>query len=82
MKALAFMPGHCKIDACICVGPLAAHIAKKASETNPDLTVIQENDLESLLKNLNTYVKKGDTILVKASHFMKFENVVKALQEM
>ena len=74
--------GHCKIDACICVGPLAAHIAKKASETNPDLTVIQENDLESLLKNLNTYVKKGDTILVKASHFMKFENVVKALQEM
>ena len=74
--------GHCKIDACICVGPLAAHIAKKASETNPDLTVIQEKDLESLLKNLNTYVKKGDTILVKASHFMKFENVVKALQEM
>ena len=74
--------GHCKIDACICVGPLAAHIAKKASETNPDLTVIQENNLESLLKNLNTYVKPGDTILVKASHFMKFENVVKALQEM
>ena len=36
----------------------------------------------SLLKNLNTYVKPGDTILVKASHFMKFENVVKALQEM
>ena len=27
-------------------------------------------------------VKQGDTILVKASHFMKFENVVKALQEM
>ena len=74
--------GHCKIDACICVGPLAAHIAKKASETNPDLTVIQENNLESLLKNLSTYVKQGDTILVKASHFMKFENVVKALQEM
>ena len=74
--------GQCKIDACICVGPLAAHIAKKASETNPDLTVIQENNLESLLKNLSTYVKQGDTILVKASHFMKFENVVKALQEM
>ena len=52
------------------------------SETNPDLTVIQENNLESLLKNLSTYVKQGDTILVKASHFMKFENVVKALQEM
>ena len=74
--------GHCKIDVCICVGPLAAHIAEKASQTNPDLTVIREKDLESLLSNLNTYVKQGDTILVKASHFMKFENVVKALQEM
>ena len=28
------------------------------------------------------YVQKGDTILVKASHFMKFEEVVKALEEM
>ena len=74
--------GHCKIDACICVGPLAAHIAEKAAKTNPDLTVICEKDLESLLSNLGTYVKQGDTILVKASHFMKFENVVKALQEM
>lgn len=74
--------GQCRIDACICVGPLADHIAEKASQTNPDLTVIREKDLESLLKNLNTYVKPGDTILVKASHFMKFENVVKALQEM
>ena len=74
--------GHCKIDVCICVGPLAAHIAEKAIQTNPDLTVIREKDLESLLFNLNTYVKQGDTILVKASHFMKFENVVKALQEM
>ena len=74
--------GQCRIDACICVGTLAAHIAEKASQTNPDLTVIREKDLESLLKNLNTYVKPGDTILVKASHFMKFENVVKALQEM
>ena len=74
--------GHCKIDVCICVGPLAAHIAEKAIQTNPDLIVIREKDLESLLSNLNTYVKQGDTILVKASHFMKFENVVKALQEM
>ncbi len=27
--------GQCRIDACICVGPLAAHIAEKASQTNP-----------------------------------------------
>ncbi len=74
--------GHCKIDVCICAGSLAAHIAEKARQTNPDLTVIWEKDLESLLASLKSYVKQGDTILVKASHFMKFENVVKALQEM
>ena len=27
-------------------------------------------------------IKKGDTLLVKASHFMQFEKVVAALQEM
>ena len=34
------------------------------------------------LEHLNDYVQKGDTILVKASHFMKFEEVVTALEAM
>lgn len=74
--------GHCGIEVCICVGELCYHMAEKARRTNPSLTVIYERDREGLLKNLAQYVQKGDTILVKASHFMKFEDVVKALQEM
>ena len=74
--------GQCRIDACICVGTLAAHIGEKAKETNPELTVITVPEPATLLENLSSYVKEGDTILVKASHFMKFEKVVKALQEM
>lgn len=72
----------CRIDVCICTGTLCRHMAEKAKETNPELTVIYEPDRESLLKNLGNHVQEGDTILVKASHFMKFDEVVKALQEM
>lgn len=72
---------HCGIDVCICVGELCRHMAEKAMAENSSLTVIYEPDRESLLAHLDTYVKEGDTILVKASHFMKFEEVVKALEE-
>ena len=39
-------------------------------------------DRESLLEHLEGYVQDGDTILVKASHFMKFEEVVTKLENM
>ena len=71
----------CGIDVCICTGPLSANIARRAKE-NPNLTVIEEPDRDSLLAHLNSYVQTGDTILVKASHFMQFEKVVAALREM
>ncbi len=74
--------GHCKIEVCICVGELCYHMAEKVRETNPALTVIYEKDRASLLAKLAQYVQKGDTILVKASHFMRFEDVVRALREM
>ena len=34
------------------------------------------------IEKAKKYVQKEDTILVKASHFMKFEEVVEALQKM
>ena len=72
----------CGIDVCICVGELSSHIAEAARKADPDFEVHYEKDRESLLKNLGGYVRKGDTILVKASHFMKFEEVVDALEKM
>ena len=72
----------CGIDVCICVGELSSHIAEAARKADPDFEVHYEKDRESLLKNLGGYVHKGDTILVKASHFMKFEEVVDALEKM
>lgn len=74
--------GQIRLDVCICAGKLGEYMAKKAQETNPSLLVIYEPDRESLLKNLKHHVCQGDTILVKASHFMHFEEVVKALENM
>jgi UDP-N-acetylmuramoyl-tripeptide--D-alanyl-D-alanine ligase len=47
-----------------------------------EFKVIYEESRESLLEHLGDLVQEGDTILVKASHFMQFEEVVKALEEM
>ena len=70
----------CGIDACVCVGSLARHMAEAAREADPEFPVFYEGTRESLLENLGRYIEEGDTVLVKASHFMKFEEVVKALQ--
>ena len=70
------------IDAMICVGPLCRHMAQAAREENPDLTVISLENREELLRQLPQLVREGDTILVKASHFMGFERVVKALEQL
>lgn len=74
--------GKCDIDVLICTGKLCQHMSEKAKQSNPKLDVIYEPDREGLLAHLDGYVQQGDTILVKASHFMKFEEVVEKLQNM
>ena len=56
-------------------------MAQKAKQDNPSLDVISEPDREALLSKIGSYVKEGDTILVKASHFMHFEELVNKLQK-
>lgn len=71
----------CGIDCCICVGELSYHMAEAARKADPGFSVIYVKNREQLLEHWKEYVQKGDTVLVKASHFMKFEEVVKALEE-
>ena len=74
--------GNIRLDVCICVGELSGYMAKKAQETNPSLLVFHVPDRDALLRNLKSFVCEGDTILVKASHFMQFDAVVEALKNM
>ena len=69
-----------KIDTLYCVGPLMENFAKAAKEGNPALEVKSFADVASLIAELPSLVEKGDTILVKASHYMQFGKIVEALQ--
>lgn len=70
------------IDCCICIGPLCAYMAEGARKANPSLQVIHLDSLEELLPGLPALVQAGDTVLVKASHFMGFDKLVERLRQL
>ena len=63
-----------KIVAC---GPLAAHIADGAKAAGGDAVYFP--DKAALLAELDGIICAGDSVLVKASHSMAFEQIVEAL---
>ena len=69
----------CGLDLLICTGPHCAYMAQAARKAGME-QVVHLDSLEELLNRLPGLVKEGDTILVKASHYMHFEKVVDALQ--
>ena len=72
----------CGIDFLICAGERSRFIAEAAFEAGGGGEVLQIPTLEALLDTLPSLVQEGDTILVKASHGMHFEQVVKRLEEL
>ncbi|MDO4322737.1 MAG: UDP-N-acetylmuramoyl-tripeptide--D-alanyl-D-alanine ligase [Lachnospiraceae bacterium] len=73
--------GGLDIDCCICVGPLCKNLAEGIASVNQQIQVVHLENLQQLLQQLFHFVQKGDTVLVKASHFMHFEKVVEKLSE-
>ncbi len=71
--------GTVDLDVCICVGPLCARMAEGIRDVNPEMRVVWMENLQELLRQIMYLVKEGDTVLVKASHFMHFEKVVEKL---
>lgn len=69
------------IDALFCAGILAKEYADAAA-ANPACEIHYFQTLEEMLPQLLDYVKEGDNILVKASHFMEFPTVVDALKKL
>ncbi|MGI6069275.1 MAG: UDP-N-acetylmuramoyl-tripeptide--D-alanyl-D-alanine ligase [Blautia sp.] len=74
--------GDCGLDLLVCVGPLCRHLAEAAKKAAPQLKVVTEDTVEALLPKLPDLFREGDTVLVKASHFMHFEKVVEALEHL
>ena len=74
--------GGLDIDCCICVGPLCRHLADGIAEVNPKMQVCCFEDIEALFGKLSQLVQRDDTVLVKASHFMHFEQIVQCLEKL
>lgn len=68
------------IDLLLCVGTLSEEIVKGAKSINPEMNALLFSTKEALLEKLPELLAKGDSILIKASHFMQFEKIVNALQ--
>lgn len=68
------------IDLLLCVGTLSEEIVKGALSVNPDMNALLFETKEKLLEDLPALLNKGDSILIKASHFMQFDKIVKVLE--
>lgn len=66
------------IDVLVCVGTLSLHMYEGALKDFKGMLVYYSTR-DELIENLSSLIKQNDTILVKASHGMGFEHIVKAL---
>ncbi len=82
-KALHFGVGKCvaekKIHTLFCAGTLAAEYKAGVESVENDCKVFHFENKDDMITELLSYVKEGDNILIKASHFMDFPKVVEAL---
>lgn len=80
---LHFGVGRCvaekHIHTLFCAGTLAAEYKKGVEAVGTDCKVYHFETRDEMITALLDYVKKGDNILIKASHFMDFPKVVEAL---
>ena len=67
------------IDLILCVGGLSSEMYEGAAEKGGEARHFETREaLEAILQDL---LQPGDTVLVKASHSMAFENIVQNIQE-
>lgn len=67
------------LDLVMTAGPLASLIGEEIRKGSTKTEVKEYSGTDELLKDLPGLLDKGDTVLVKASHFMHFEKIVQAL---
>lgn len=82
-KALHFGVGKCvaekKIHTLFAAGELAVEYKKGVESIENDCKVFHFRERDDMITELLSYVREGDNILIKASHFMDFPKVVEAL---
>jgi len=83
-KALHYQVGEhaakSSITAVFAAGELSKEIVRALKDNKSEKDVFWFADKESMTEEIKKYKKEGDTILVKASHFMAFSSVVEVLK--
>lgn len=70
------------IDVVFAAGELAKNYISEIEKSGKNIKTYYYKTTDELVDEIEKYVEKTDTILVKASHFMKFEKVVEILVNM
>ncbi len=78
-REVGVFAGQQGIHTVFAAGQLAQEYIRGIKESNSDCEVHYYSDRDSMTAALLAYVQPGDSILVKASHFMEFPKVVAAL---
>ena len=68
-----------KVDTLIAVGELALEMINALKDQGADIERYYFENKQEALPFIENYIQPGDTILVKASHFMQFEEIVELL---
>ena len=63
------------------IGELSKETARGIEAKNPDIIFRHFDTKQELLDALPLLLSQGDSILVKASHFMEFEEIVEYLKK-
>ncbi len=67
------------IDILFCAGTLSHETARAVREHNPGCTVYEYDKRDDMVNELLPFLQEGDSVLVKASHFMEYADVVEAI---
>jgi len=67
------------VDCLLCAGKLSENMAEAAKESGMT-EVYHFADTDALLAEICTYLKPGDSVLIKASHGMAYDRIVEKLQ--
>lgn len=73
--------GKLHIDVVITIGELSEAIHRTAVKAAPHSRCLHYKDRGSFLADMEQVLKDGDSILIKASHYMGFEHIVEALSK-
>lgn len=68
-----------RVDRLIAVGELARYLYDAALKENPGLSASWYESVDAFLLHRDEELREGDSVLVKASHFMQFSRIVEAL---